>query len=533
MIGGLRTRLLLLALVPLLPVLVLAFVNAQRTRADSLDRVRNDMRSLAHLAASFVELRVDSTRERLDALGDSPDVAAGDARCVRVLRDEVRRAPANQNLLAADAAGRVTCAARAPARPGRPVGAAPWFEALRGGAPMALGSAPAGAISPRPALVVAARRGGLGGGFTGGVAAALDLRLFDRLAPSIDLPRRASLVVLGPGGVLLARYPVRPDLIGRAIGDTPLGAAARRGARSAEVVGLDGVRRVYGFARVGSGPEAVVVATGLARDEVGASADRTLRRTLLVLGLVALLVVPAALLVAHLLIARPIRGDAAARQSEIDRSLRERQRLLAELVAAEEEERKRIAGDIHDDSLQALAALLLRLELLEARVDDEDVRARLAEARESTRTAVARLRHMLFQLTPPALETAGLAPALEEYLEEIGRVWGRETSVRSSLDAEPAPEPRSLAYRIAVEAVNNAAKHAGDGRIDLTLESLDGGVRVRVADDGVGFEVGAPPERGHLGMRSMRERAEAAGGWWRVDSAPGRGTTVEFFVPGG
>jgi signal transduction histidine kinase len=157
----------------------------------------------------------------------------------------------------------------------------------------------------------------------------------------------------------------------------------------------------------------------------------------------------------------------------------------------------------------------------------------MAEARESARAAVTRLRHLMFQLNPPALEMSGLAEALTQYVEEVGRVWGPEASLRGELDGEPASEPRALAYRIAIEAVNNAAKHAKARHIDVTLASQDGGVRVRVQDDGRGFDTAtASPRPGHMGLRTMRERAEAAGGWWRLESEPGRGTTVEFFVPG-
>jgi signal transduction histidine kinase len=526
MVGGLRIRLLLMTLAPLVPVLVVAFVNAQHTREDSLGQVRGEMRSFARLAGSWVQQRVDLTEERLRTLDASPTVQGGGRGCGRALRDELRRTPADENLLVTDAGGRVVCAARAAAA----VGAADWFGDLRQGAASAVGTNMAG--QRRPALVVAVRRGGAGGGFTGAVAAVVDLRLFNRLAASIQLPRDASMLILERGGTVLARHPELPSALGRSVTRTALGRAARAGVADAEVNGLDGVRRIYGFDRVAAG--ALVVAAGLSRDAVGAEADRTLRRTLLVLGLVALLVVPLVLLVANLLIARPVRGAAAAHQGERERSVRERRRLLADLVAAEDDVRKRVAEDIHDDSIQALAALLLRLEMLESRLEDDDLRGRAAEAREAARGAVERLRHLMFQLNPPALETAGLAAALTDYVTEIGRVWERDTAVDDELQAEPDPESRVLLYRIAVEAVNNAARHAGGARIEVSLASVDGGVRVCVHDDGPGFDVeaAAVPRPGHLGLKGMRERAETAGGWWRVDSSPGEGTTVEFFVPG-
>jgi signal transduction histidine kinase len=505
-----------------------AFVNAQHTREDSLGRVRGEMRSLAGLAGSWVQQRVDLTEDRLRTLDASPAVQRGGPECGRWLRAELRRALADENLLVTDEAGRVVCAAR----PAVAVGTSEWFDALRRGRASAVGPDLARGVTPRPSLVVAVRRGGAGGGFAGAVAAAVDLRLFNRLAASIQLPRRASVVVLGPGGVVLARHPELSSVLGRAVGATPLGRTARSGVRDAEVDGLDGERRIYGFRRVAGG--SLTVATGVSRAEVGAEADRTLHRTLLVLGLVALLAVPLVLFVANLLIARPLRGAAAAHEGEIERSTRERRRLLADLVAAEDEVRKRVAEDIHDDSIQALAALLLRLEMLEGRLEDDDLRRRAAEAREAARGAVERLRHLMFQLNPPALETAGLAAALTDYVSEIGRVWERDTSVDSGLDAEPDADSRALIYRIAVEAVNNAAKHSGGGRIDVALEPLDGGVRVRVRDDGDGFDMDAAavPRPGHIGLSRMRERAEAAGGWWRAESAPGGGTTGEFFVPG-
>ena len=92
----------------------------------------------------------------------------------------------------------------------------------------------------------------------------------------------------------------------------------------------------------------------------------------------------------------------------------------------------------------------------------------------------------------------------------------------------------ALAYRVAAEAVNNAAKHAQADRITVAVQWRDGGVQVRVSDDGVGFDITAAAQEvrpGHLGLVSMRERAEAAGGWWSLASEPGKGTVVEFWMP--
>lgn len=562
-LGGPRTRLLLMALAPLVPVLAVTLIDARQSREDSLNQVRASTQSLARLAGAWVEQRVQATHNLLDVVARRPATRAGGGAC----RDELRQVPGYANLMVADPGGRVTCAARPPPSPGSSVAGTGWFRAARERGRPAAGSDFARLIATRPSLVVAVPMRRPPGGV---VAAALDLRLFDRLATSIRLPRDSSLVLLGPGGQVLARSPDPERFLGRRLPASALATAARRGVPYAELNGLDGRRRIYGFDRVQAGVgNSLVVATGLSRARAVAPADRMLERTLLVLALVAGGAVVVVLIAAELLIMRPVRAMAAAsrrvaagdlgartglahesgqlgalaasfdamvdtleaRQREIDRSALERQRLLAQLVAAEEDERKRIAGDIHDDSIQALAALLLRLELLEGRLEDEGHRRALGDAREATREAVARLRHLVFKLSPPALETNGLASTLRNYLDEITRVWGPETALADSLRGEPAQDVRALAYRIAVEAVGNAAKHARAGRIEVAVASQDGGVRVRVADDGTGFDVASEVAPSHYGLRSMRERSAAAGGWWRVESSPETGTTVEFFVP--
>ena len=208
----------------------------------------------------------------------------------------------------------------------------------------------------------------------------------------------------------------------------------------------------------------------------------------------------------------------------------ERRRLLAKLVRAQEEERQRISGDIHDDSVQVLTALALRLEMLRRRLDDPIALAELAEAEQTARLAITRLRHLMFELRPPALDRDGLVAALRMHLEQVRQDFGINFSIENALATELHEETRALVYRIAQEALVNAAKHARASHLGVRIEAQNGSVVVRVADDGRGFD----PEdehRGHLGLVFMRERAEMAGGWCRIRSAPGEGTVVEFAVP--
>ena len=208
-----------------------------------------------------------------------------------------------------------------------------------------------------------------------------------------------------------------------------------------------------------------------------------------------------------------------------------RQKLVSRLVRAQEDERLRIAGDIHDDPVQKVVAASMRLQLIRKQVEDPEVRASLDKLLESIRGSIFSLRHMIFQLHPSVLEHEGLAPALREHM---ARLEGElEFELEDDLGEEPSGETRIQLFRIAQEALGNVRKHARAGRVDIHLSQEDDGYKVQVRDDGVGF---SPPQLlrsapGHLGLSSMRERAEMAGGWCKVHSLPGCGTTVEFWLP--
>ena len=210
-------------------------------------------------------------------------------------------------------------------------------------------------------------------------------------------------------------------------------------------------------------------------------------------------------------------------QSTADRAARERGKLLAHLVDAQEEERRRIAMDVHDDYLQSLTAVRMQLEQLAG----TDQRAtRLADELAAT---TERMRGLVFDLRPPALDWAGVGSALRLYLEETKERFGLAYRLESRLIDEPPEDVRLVVYRIAQEAITNTRKHAEASSVEVTLSSRDGGVAVTVRDDGKGIQ--SPPGTRNFGLAGMRERAEAAGGRLRIDSAPGEGTSVDFWIP--
>jgi signal transduction histidine kinase len=215
------------------------------------------------------------------------------------------------------------------------------------------------------------------------------------------------------------------------------------------------------------------------------------------------------------------------------RSTVERQRLLARLVKAQEEERQRVANDIHDDSIQIMTAVGLRLAVLRNQVTTEAGAQTLANAEETVAQAIHRLRRLLFELHPMSLDNSGLAAALGDHLRLLDEAGAPEYSLENQLGEEPSGEARTILYRIAQEALTNVRKHAQARHVRILLEPQSQGVRVTITDDGVGFDATNIPSGGlgHVGIPSMLERANLAGGWFRVDSAPGEGTTVRYWIP--
>ncbi|MFJ4776624.1 PAS domain S-box protein [Streptomyces sp. NPDC088762] len=214
-----------------------------------------------------------------------------------------------------------------------------------------------------------------------------------------------------------------------------------------------------------------------------------------------------------------------------EQALTQRRRLFTHLVQAQELERRRIAWDVHDDSIQAMVAVGMRLQLLADRVGEPYARE-LSRLDESVREAVGRLRNLTFRLQPPGIDRHGLIESLSQHLNDVvAASWGLEPSLEHELAREPAPETAVTIFRIVQEALLNVRKHARAQKVRVSVHNDNGGLLVQVADDGTGNPAVARGLHEHFGLMEMRERAETAGGWWTLRSEPGTGTTVEFWVP--
>jgi signal transduction histidine kinase len=200
------------------------------------------------------------------------------------------------------------------------------------------------------------------------------------------------------------------------------------------------------------------------------------------------------------------------------------------LVEAQERERRRIADDIHDDSLQVLSAVLLGFHQLRGCLDTPRALELVDRLEQDVDLAARRLRWLMFELQPSALGSEGLVAALRRYLTAMAEEAGLSFDlVADSLRSEPPRQTRTILYRIVQEALANARKHSRARHVRVCLESADGGFLTTIADDGAGFDAAGPM---HLGLETMRERAEVAGGWFHAAGSPDTGTTVAFWLPG-
>ncbi|TAN32867.1 GAF domain-containing protein [bacterium] len=229
-----------------------------------------------------------------------------------------------------------------------------------------------------------------------------------------------------------------------------------------------------------------------------------------------------------------IRLHAEQEKEESLRQLREvdeaRRHLLERLSLVVEEERKRIASDIHDDALQVLAGLGMRLQVMAEGPYDPAEKQSLRDLSSALAVAGDRLRRLIFDLRPDALEL-GLAPALRFYFEQTTTGVDPELAIDSQLTRELPADTRLMVYRACQEALNNVRKHARARHATVRVREAEGGTEVLIRDDGVGFEVPADTTPGHIGLVAMKERIQLAGGRTVITSKPGRGTTVKFWVP--
>jgi signal transduction histidine kinase len=230
----------------------------------------------------------------------------------------------------------------------------------------------------------------------------------------------------------------------------------------------------------------------------------------------------------------------ARAQQELGERVRRQQQSLLEaterVFAERESERKRIAEDIHDSSLQMLAAAAYGCGNTAAFLDagkSVEARESVLAAREAIDDAIKGLRESLVDLRRSSVEEGGLVTTINNYAHQLATLWGAEVRIEGDVRREP-PIPVALAaFQILQEGLVNALKHSEGSAVVVKISDVDNMVHIVVEDEGPGFDPGSAVGSDHVGMRLMRERAARVGGHIELDSHPGTGTRLEAILPGG
>ena len=230
----------------------------------------------------------------------------------------------------------------------------------------------------------------------------------------------------------------------------------------------------------------------------------------------------------------------ARAQHELSERLRQQQAMLLkateQVFTERENERKRIAAEIHDGSLQMLAAASYSVGNADAYLQagkDEEAGQLLDTSRKAIEGAMAALRDSLVDLRRSSVEAGGLMRTIHVYVDQVSMLWGTKVHLEGGVEHEP-PVPVALAaFQILQEGLVNALKHAHSSSITVRVLDSDNMVHIVVEDDGAGFDPEVEIAADHVGMKLMRERAALVGGRIELHSARGGGTRLEAVLPGG
>jgi two-component system sensor histidine kinase UhpB len=231
--------------------------------------------------------------------------------------------------------------------------------------------------------------------------------------------------------------------------------------------------------------------------------------------------------------------EGGAGTQEVDRLARSFQMLLARVDAerrrsgrmvlrAQEEERRRLARDLHDEVNQALTAILLRLEAASHAAPPE-LEDELGELKRLVNQAMEELLQLARQLRPTALDDHGLLPALATHVRRFASQTGIQADLQTHGEPDLAPDQEIAVYRVAQEALANVARHSNASQVRVDLDTAGSALELRVRDDGKGFD--SLRRRKGLGLDGMAERARLVGGELTIESRPGGGTELVMRVP--
>jgi signal transduction histidine kinase len=571
--SGIRTHLLALCAVALVPLFGLIAWEIHGIRNDGRVDATTETIRLSRIAAERTSAGIAAAETALDAAIRSEQWSPDEETCTALV-EYVRKLVAQADAaFVTDATGALVCADGASADL-----VLLDLDALSAAlnAPdgdVVFGSDPSGGLLDDPTSVVLRA---IPGSDDLVVGAALEFGSeLERFGLDYALEPGSIVAILDDRGVVLSSSTDRGEgrrapmqrIVDQIVSGGVEGTVDDADQAEAELAAADGIERYYSYVDVMSSSGSLFAVVGTPVSSIDSAVSQEMTRRLFAIGLGLLLAFGAAAVLAEVSVARPLRtirdrlarigaGDLSARSTEkiairelaevdadidvmaqsleqrahaLQQATEERHRLLDELLSVQDEERRRIAADIHDDTIQSMIASGLSVQLLRHEVTDPDALERLRTVEQRIGASIGRLRQLMFELEPVGV-AGDLTAAIEQYLESaLDRPV--QLSVTCSDHLEPVGPVRQVIFRNLRECVLNASRHGGADSIDVDISLIQGGIEVIVSDDGSGMASSSARKAGHHGMRMMRERVEALGGHLMVESELGRGTTVLFWIP--
>ena len=580
--AALGTRLIVIFLVAALPALALAFWTTRDAREQRTREVREQTARLAGLVAAEHRRIMDTGRGVLVAVAHLPQVRERQAApCAAVLSEILDYYKVYSNIGITDLAGNVVCSGRPDATPlNLNLSDHPYFEEVLRTRDFTVGEYQESRLTKRPSISFAYPV--LEAGEPQAVViAALDLNVLAWVANQMltQLPPGSAFTILDRKGTVIARKPDSAQSLGAPLADGHLlqrvlsSLPGTEREESPEGAVLHAFAPIRNPLRV----EEWYTLISIPEQELYGPLGRSFRDSLLMLGLVLLVVLAMGWLVAERLVLRPTSkiieatrhmaagnlgvrigpeysagelgelarsfdGMAQAldqRKTEIDDSQERLASMSRRLLAAQEDERRRIARELHDELGQLLTGAKLNLVSLQGGLAlPQSGFDPLDDTLDLVGRALTTVRELSTELRPAVLDDAGLEEALQWLLDRVSHRAGFEGRYRSEpLGTGVPPEVETTLFRFAQEALTNVARHAHANNVEITLRRQGSMLYLVVRDDGVGFFVGDARERslkgGSLGLVGMEERITLAGGDLEIESAPGRGTTLRVRMPFG
>jgi len=543
-------------------------------RAES--RLHRDLlqRNLVHIAQAVaygLDQRLENTWTTLSHLARRPAMKEEHpARCDDLFGQFRELYPHYANLNLTDRSGRILCSAVPLEGRVLSVGGETFFQRMLAQDQPVLSEPIVGHVIGEWVNVFAYPRHDEHHHLVGGLSLSVNLARLQRWLDSVSLPAGGRITVLTASGTVVTRTSETTSWIGKNLRDTPLYLHVQAAPEGVfEAVGLDGVPRYYGYATLASSGWRVIV--GVPVQSVQQPLDARLEQALF-FGIPTLAFACLVSLGLSRRIARPARVLAAMARASIERlddarlpeqgprelaemsrafnalletrkraetASREQserlQTLSRRLLEIQEEERRLLAHELHDEIGQVLTAVKLNLQTADTLSPSEDIAACLRDGIAVVERAIEQVRSRSLELRPSLLDDLGLVPALGWLIDQQAERSGLAIEFTAHLRLERLPtELETAFFRVAQEALTNVLRHAHARRVWVSLQSLGARIELRVRDDGVGFAVAGTRSRRatqHIGLSGMEERMHWVGGSLTLTSAPGRGTEIRAAAP--